>query len=135
MLMEELAKEFILDCRVRNLAPRTIRNYEKQLSYFVRFLNEGQGVKELEELKPIHIKQFIVMLQGRQNKPSYINDLLKAVKCLCAYAYRTLMIGASMIIQLRRLPRLKRYQNDKSPQWFSFSTIVRKEFLWGHTVI
>ena len=87
MLMEELAKEFILDCRVRNLAPRTIRNYEKQLSYFVRFLNEGQGVKALEELKPIHIKQFIVMLQGRRNKPSYVNDLLKAVKCLCAYAY------------------------------------------------
>ena len=78
MLMEELAKEFILDCRVRNLAPRTIRNYEKQLSYFVRFLNEGQGVKELEELKPIHIKQFIVMLQGRQNKPSYINEIGRA---------------------------------------------------------
>ena len=86
--MEELAKEFILDCRVRNLAPRTIRNYEKQLSYFVRFLNEGQGVKALEELKPIHIKQFIVMLQEKKNKPSYVNDLLKAVKCMCSYAYQ-----------------------------------------------
>ncbi len=86
MKMEELAKEFILDCRVRNLAPRTVRNYEKQLAYFVRFLNESQGVKELEELKPVHIKQFVVMLQDKKNKPSYINDLLKAVKCLCAYA-------------------------------------------------
>ena len=27
------------------------------------------------------------MLQEKKNKPSYINDLLKAVKCLCAYAY------------------------------------------------
>ena len=85
--MEELAKEFILDCRVRNLAPRTVRNYEKQLSYFVRFLNEAQGVKGLEELKSVHIKQFVVMLQDKKNKPSYVNDLLKAVKCLCAYAY------------------------------------------------
>lgn len=87
MKMEELAKEFILDCRVRNLAPRTVRNYEKQLSYFVRFLNEAQGVKGLEELKSVHIKQFVVMLQDKKNKPSYVNDLLKAVKCLCAYAY------------------------------------------------
>ena len=87
MKMEELAKEFILDCRVRNLAPRTVRNYEKQLSYFVRFLNEAQGVKDLEELKSVHIKQFVVMLQDKKNKPSYVNDLLKAVKCLCAYAY------------------------------------------------
>ena len=87
MKMEELAKEFILDCRVRNLSPRTVRNYEKQLSYFVRFLEEKQDVKELEELKPVHIKQFIVMLQEKKNKPSYVNDLLKAVKVLCRYAF------------------------------------------------
>ena len=87
MMMEELKNEFILDCKVRNLAPRTVRNYEKQLSYFVRFLNEAQGVMELEELKPVHIKLFVAMLQDKKNKPSYVNDLLKAVKCLCAYAY------------------------------------------------
>ena len=87
MKMEELTKEFILDCKVRNLAPRTIRNYEKQLSYFVRFLEERQDVKELEDLKPIHIKQFIAMLQEKKNKPSYVNDLLKAVKVLCRYAF------------------------------------------------
>ena len=83
MSIEELAKEFILDCRVRNLSPRTVRNYEKQLAYFTRFLKESQGVKTLEELKTVHIKQFVAMLQEKKNKPSYVNDLLKAVKrCL-----------------------------------------------------
>ena len=75
MTMEELKNEFILDCKARNLAPRTIGNFEKQLNYFVRFLEERQDVKELEELKPIHIKQFIAMLQEKKNKPSYVNDL------------------------------------------------------------
>ena len=56
MKMEELTKEFILDCKVRNLAPRTVRNYEKQLAYFLRFLKETEDVETLEELKPIHIK-------------------------------------------------------------------------------
>ena len=42
MSIEELAKEFILDCKVRNLSPRTVRNYEKQLAYFTRFLKESQ---------------------------------------------------------------------------------------------
>lgn len=87
MELELLAKEFIFDCRVRDLAPRTVRNYEKQLAYFLRYLKQAQGVEVLEDLKPIHIKQFIAMLQGKKNKPSYINDLLKAVKCMCAYAY------------------------------------------------
>ena len=68
MKMEELAKEFVLDCKERNLAPRTIDNYGKQV-FFVRFLKEAQGVKELEELKPVHIKQFVVMLQEKKNKP------------------------------------------------------------------
>ena len=52
--MEELAKEFIFDCKVRELAPRTVRNYEKQLAYFVRFLKQNQKIENVEELKAIH---------------------------------------------------------------------------------
>ena len=58
MEMEELKNEFILDCKVRNLAPRTVRNYERQLSCFLRFLKEAQKVEDLEGLKSVHIKQF-----------------------------------------------------------------------------
>lgn len=72
MFMKELKQEFIFDCKIRDLAPRTVRNYEKQLDYFVRFLDESQDVKNLEELKPIHIKQFVAMLQEKKNKPSYM---------------------------------------------------------------
>jgi site-specific recombinase XerD len=50
MKMEELAKEFIFDCKVRELAPRTVRNYEKQLAYFVRFLKQNQKIENVEEL-------------------------------------------------------------------------------------
>ena len=84
---KSIVQEFLFDCQVRNLAPRTIHNYEKQLNYFIRYLKEAQGVEVLEDLRPIHIKQFVAMLQGKKSKPSYINDLLKAVKCLCRYAF------------------------------------------------
>ncbi len=53
-----LAKEFVFDCQARELAPRTIRNYEKQISYFIRYLEEVQNVTLLEELKPIHINGY-----------------------------------------------------------------------------
>ena len=88
MTMELLAKEFVFDCQARELAPKTIRNYEKQVGYFVRYLAEVQNVRTLEELQPIHIKQYVVMLVKKKHKPAYTNDLLKAVKCLCAYAYQ-----------------------------------------------
>ena len=51
MLMEEVKNEFLLDCQVRNLAPRTIQNYKKQLSYFLRYLEETQGVKDFSNNK------------------------------------------------------------------------------------
>lgn len=120
MKMEELATEFILDCKVRNLAPRTVRNYEKQLAYFLRFLKETEDVETLEELKPIHIKKFIAMLQEKKNKPSYVNDLLKVVKVLCRYAYNEGYID--------ELPT-KRVKNVKEPKvlihTFSDDEIVR----------
>lgn len=88
MTISELKKEFLFDCEVRELSAKTIRNYEKQLKHFEAFLRGSCGVELLEDLKPIHIKQFVAMLQKRGCKPSYTNDMLKAVKVLCGYAYR-----------------------------------------------
>ena len=39
LLMKGLVQEFIFDCKVRNLVPRTIHNCEKQLNYFTRYLS------------------------------------------------------------------------------------------------
>ncbi len=87
MLIENLVKEFLYDCQIRELSPLTVHNYSKQLSYFVKFLKDSFNITELEELKPIHIKQYIGSIHDRGCKPAYINDLLKAVKVMCNYAY------------------------------------------------
>lgn len=86
--MDFLVKEFLFDCRVRSLSEQTILNYKKQLGHFVRFLETNCQVTNIEDLKPLHIKLFIRHYQERQCKPSYVNDNLKAVKTLCAYAQR-----------------------------------------------
>lgn len=87
MHIENLVKEFLYDCQIRELSPLTVHNYSKQLSYFVKFLKDSFNITELEELKPIHIKQYIGSIHDRGCKPAYINDLLKAVKVMCGYAY------------------------------------------------
>ena len=87
MLIETLKNEFLYDCQIRELSPLTVYNYSKQLAAFIKFIDEECGITMLEELKPIHIKQYIGSIQARGCKPSYINDLLKAVKVMCRYAY------------------------------------------------
>ena len=88
MLLKALVTEFGFDCGVRELSPRTIRNYEKQLSYFLNFLESKHSITALEDVTPAHIKEFINIFQLKGCKPSYINDLLKAIKCLFAYAFK-----------------------------------------------
>lgn len=88
MLLSELKREFIFDCQVREMSERTVQLYTRGLSYFLSFLEKECEVLSVEQLKPIHIKAYINFYQKKKRKPAYINDLLKVVKCMCAYAYR-----------------------------------------------
>ena len=88
MQLELLVKEFLFECEIREYTETTVENYKKQLRHFTDFLSNQFQVYTLEELNPSHIKAFIKYYQMRQCKPSYVNDNLKAVKVLCAYAFR-----------------------------------------------
>ena len=88
MSLYELIHEFLFDCKVRELSDLTIKNYDKQLHKFHHFVKDNYQIIQFEDLKPIHVKQYVSSLQDRGCKPAYTNDLLKAVKCLCSYAQR-----------------------------------------------
>ena len=88
MSLYELIHEFLFDCKVRELSDLTVKNYEKQLQKFRHFVKDNFQVIQFEDLKAIHVKQYVSSLQDRGCKPAYTNDLLKAVKCLCSYAQR-----------------------------------------------
>lgn len=104
MYLTELIREFLFDCKVRELSDLTCKNYEKQLNKFRHFIRENFNVIQFEELKPIHVKEYISSLQDRGCKPAYINDLLKAVKCMCAYAQRE---GYSEELLTKRVKNVK----------------------------
>ena len=104
LYLTELIHEFLFDCKVRELSDQTIKNYEKQLNKFRHFVRENFQVIVFEDLKPYHVKQYISSLQDRECKPAYINDLLKAVKCLCAYAQRE---GYSEEVLTKRVKNVK----------------------------
>ena len=104
MLIEMLVQEYLLDCQVRQLAEKTVAQYSKQLRYFTNFIEEEFGVTTLEDLEAKHIKSYIRHLQGRRNKPTYINDLIKPVKCACTYAYQE---GYTDTVITKRIKNLK----------------------------
>ena len=88
MIFQDAIVEFGFDCKVRKLSPRSIDNYQKQLRYLQNYLLEEYGIKNVEQVKTAHIKLFLAMMDDRQRKPRYINDLLKAFKTFFNYLKR-----------------------------------------------
>ena len=87
MLLTDAAKEFEFNCKCRKLSEKTIRNYGKLIRYLLDYLKEQHKVLCLEDVRPMYIKAYLIMLQERGAKPQYINDQLKAFKVLFRYLY------------------------------------------------
>ncbi len=87
MLLTDAAKEFEFNCQCRKLSDKTIRNYGKLIGYLLDYLKEQHKVLCLEDVRPMYIKAYLMMLQERGAKPQYINDQLKAFKVLFRYLY------------------------------------------------
>ena len=77
---KEAILEFGFDCRARKLSDKTISNYQKQLRYLERYLGAEYGISEVEEVRSLHLKEFLVSMDEKERKPRYINDLLKVFK-------------------------------------------------------
>ena len=69
MQFSEAIMEYSFDCKIRKLSAKTIENYQKQLRYLQRYLEQEYNVKEVEEVRNYHIKEFLSMMDDRQRKP------------------------------------------------------------------
>ncbi len=74
--LAEAIQEFSFECKIRKLSPKTIDNYRKQLLYMQRYLESEFSIKNVDEVRSIHIKQFLAMKDDQGCKAQYINDLL-----------------------------------------------------------
>ena len=69
--------EYSFDFKIRKLSAKTIENYQKQLRYLQRYLEQEYGVKEVEEVRAYQIKEFLAMMDDKQRKPRYIKNYTK----------------------------------------------------------
>lgn len=87
MVFQDAMVEFGFDCKVRKLSPRSIDNYQKQLRYFQTYLADEYGIKNVEQVKAFHIKQFLGTLHLlRTNGSTSSANLRAAVDMICPEA-------------------------------------------------
>ena len=60
MQIREVVTAFHFDCQVRKLSPKTIKLYDRQLEYLAAYTESVTGITNIEEVRSIHIKRFLV---------------------------------------------------------------------------
>lgn len=57
----------------------------RMLRYLMDYLDKEYDITQIEDVKPFHIKHFLLLKQEEGKKPQYINDLLKVYKTFFRY--------------------------------------------------
>ena len=65
MLLKDCLKEYHFDCKARKLSAKTIEGYVRMMGYLLDFLQEEHGVAEVEEVRPSHIKQYLLLMEEK----------------------------------------------------------------------
>lgn len=64
MKMSEVVEHFVTDCEIRGLSSGTVSWYRKRLGLITQKLEQAFGIVEIEEVKILHLRQFIQMLMN-----------------------------------------------------------------------
>ena len=109
LLLKDAIMEYELECKVRRLAEGTINNYDRHLRYLRDYLEAEHNVVVLEEIKPLHLKRFLLMKEEQGRKAHYINDLLKVFRTFFNYLKAEGHIRTKPTAQVRNMkqPKLK----------------------------
>lgn len=85
MLFKDILNEFIYELKLRNYSNRTIGSYISDMNLFFNFVKEKYEIKELEELNPLHIKDYLITSKDKNLKATTINSRLKHFRIFFKY--------------------------------------------------
>lgn len=106
MLLKDCYEEFIYDCECRHLAEGTIRNYKAEIRFLVDFLADN-GIYDVDDVKPSHIRKFMKSKQDAGCKPGYVNDLLKACKTMFSYLEQESYVENNVTLKVKNVRQPK----------------------------
>ncbi|SHK06221.1 tyrosine-type recombinase/integrase [Paramaledivibacter caminithermalis] len=80
-------QDFLFNCESRGLSPKTIKSYRNTILQFLKYIEREFGIKELNEIKSIHIKKYFKSKSDDGCTFVYINSIHKVLKTFFQYCY------------------------------------------------
>ena len=135
MLFRDTIQEYEFDCCSRKMAPRAVGGYIKMLGYLADYLEQNHKITELEEIKGIHIKKFLMEKEKLGRKPSYINDLLKVYKTFFRYCLNEEYLTKSPTMNVHNVRQPKVLIDNRQRKRYSDSAVYdANNYETSHTI-
>lgn len=84
--LEEGLKEFLLDCKIRNLSQATSHSYDECFTYFIDYMKSTYSSTNIKKtITKKAIDNYIVEMQQSKLKDSTINIRLRSIRCVLYY--------------------------------------------------
>lgn len=87
MLIVDCLEEFEAECEIRALSPRTIKGYINNNILFSNFLLSEYNIKDVEQVKPAHIKAYTNFMLATKHTTTYVNNIIKCLRAFYKYLY------------------------------------------------
>lgn len=81
----QILKDYALELKLKNCSPRTIKSVENTMKLFFRWLEEEQGISEIEDIRRVHITGYLQQKQDSGAKVGYMNGILSYMKMFFKY--------------------------------------------------
>tara|TARA_Y100000780_G_C13650670_1_gene404418 strand:+ start:229 stop:1122 length:894 start_codon:yes stop_codon:yes gene_type:complete len=93
--METFLEDYITILRVeKNLSPKSIEAYKRDLTRYIDFLEEEKDINNLEEISPKHIRGFIHVLNDAHLAPASITRSFSSIR-----SYHSFLSGENLVQQ------------------------------------
>lgn len=111
-------KEFILDCKIRNLADATIKSYNECFNYFIEYMeNNYNNLNIRKDITKSTIDNYILDMQQSDLKDTTINIRLRSIRCVLYYFMNNNYIDEFKINLIK--------ENDKIPKLYTDDEVMR----------
>ena len=100
MLLKDLLAEFIVECKIKKFTPKTIKSYRNNCEFLFEYLKQEHNITTIEDLKTIHLKQFMIWQNNKGCKESYLNGLLKVFRAFFKYVTAEEYISVNPVLKI-----------------------------------
>ena len=107
MKLDEFLREYLLDCKIRNLSQQTIKNKRIQNKVAINYFEHEFDITKLGKVKKVHVKAYLNNKLESDCKASTINTHLKILKSFFAYGVEEGYISVNPAETIKLLKREK----------------------------